>query len=169
MNEYECAACRRPKGVLSCGICQESICKKCALFVEESTFSFLEVIPETLRHSYYCPTCHEDHVSQAFSSYNETMDRAKEVYFFFETQRKFIPIMSRSKELLKVDECVDRDEIILRLAFKAAELGYNGVIEAKVVSEKVRNESYQKSRWIASGFPAHLKIEKLIQLHERRD
>ena len=86
---------------------------------------------------------------------------AREVYIFFTTQKRPLPILSKEKEQIRVLECDDRDETILRLAFLAAELGCNAVIETDVRHEKVRNAGWQKTAWRGSGFPARVDAEKL--------
>lgn len=156
-----CLACRRPKANVSCGICQEPLCKSCALFLDASSFSFMKKIPEDLSHTYYCPSCHDAQVAPALESYNEVMERAREAYFFFVTQRKPIPIIKKSKEKVFVSSCDDRDETILRLAFLAVEQGYNAVVQAEVDSQKVRNEGYEKSVWKGEGFPAEVDAARL--------
>jgi hypothetical protein len=161
MLEQICTSCRRPKANLNCGVCREFFCKGCVEFVEASTFSFLKKIPEILNHHYYCSPCYDEHVSPALASYNEILERARNLYFFTNNQKKPIPIIKRSKEEVRADDCDDRNKTILQLAFRAAELGFNSIIEAEVVSKKVRNESYQKSSWSGLGVPAQVDAEKL--------
>ena len=156
-----CISCRRPKASLSCEICFEPVCKSCERFLEASTFSFFETLPEELSHTHYCSLCYDSHVAPAFDSYSEIMERARGLYFFFDTQRKMIPVLKTSKENVRVESCNDRDETILRLGFLAAQQGYNAVTEAKVVCEKVRNAGYQKSKWQGVGIPAQVDAEKL--------
>lgn len=160
-EEQVCVACRRPKASLNCGSCQESVCKNCAQFLDESTFSFLKEIPKELSHTYYCPMCHDSTVAPALDAYREVMDRAQQAYVFFITQRKPIPLLKKSKEKVSVKACEDRDETILRLAFFAAQEGYNAVTQVVVESEKIRNAGYEKSVWRGEGIPALVDAEKL--------
>src|SRR5690606_7251136 len=115
----ECISCRRPKATLQCGLCEEPLCKSCDEFLAAGTFSFLEKIPSELTHTHYCSNCHRDHVEPALASYNETMDHARGVYIFFTTQRTQPPIVKKSSNGVRVEGCDDRDETILRLAFRA--------------------------------------------------
>jgi hypothetical protein len=160
MTEETCISCRRPKAIHLCGICKESICKNCSQFLAAGTFSFLRTLPEQLSHSYYCANCYDQHVSPALESYNEKMERARNLYFFFITQRKPIPMIKKSKETLRVEECDDRDETILRLAFLAIESGYNSVVEAEITSKKVRNEGWVKAVWQGIGVAANIDVER---------
>ncbi|MCM2323953.1 MAG: hypothetical protein NDJ90_11895, partial [Oligoflexia bacterium] len=149
---------------LTCESCGEPVCKACVFFLEPDTFSFLRQLPAELKHSRYCPSCQAAHIAPALEAYEEKLERAREVYFFFVTQRKAIPLLRRSKEKLSVEDCGDRDETILRLAFQAVELGCNAVIEAEVLSEKVRNAGYQTSRWHGTGFPAEVDVARMERL-----
>jgi len=161
MENEVCISCQRPKATLNCGICQEPVCKSCAEFLDASSFSFLQKVAEELTHTYYCPACHNAQVAPALESYEKVMDRARETYFFFTTQKRPLPILKKSKESIRVATCDDRNETILRLAFMAAEQGYNAVIQAEVTSEKVRNGGYVKSVWRGVGIPAQVDAEKL--------
>lgn len=161
MSDSVCISCRRPKAVLNCEVCQEALCKSCAQFLEATTFSFYKKIPEVLSHTYYCSSCHDEHVEPALAAYEEIMERAKSVYFFFNTQKKAVPLIKRSKESVRVEACVDRDETILRLAFLAAEQGFNGIVEAEVTSKKIRNQGYEKSLWQGVGYPAQVNAERM--------
>jgi len=101
-------------------------------------------------------------VGPALDSYTETLKRAKGVYVFFKTQRKPIPMVGQQKhERVQVLSCPDRDETIMRLAFSAAELSLNAVIEVDVTCEKVRDEGYQKMNWRGSGVPASVDAGKI--------
>lgn len=167
--DESCISCRRPKVVSNCGICQEPLCKSCRQFLEASTFSFLETLSDELKHTFYCSPCYDTTVAPALESYHGIMEQARDLYFFFNTQRKMIPVIKRGKEAVRVVEQEDRDETILRLAFKAVEQGYNAVIEADVISKKIRNAGYEKSCWQGSGFPAQIDIEKFERSLARRE
>lgn len=159
-----CISCRKPKGTIHCQICDEFLCKECVRFLEASTFSFMEAIPPELSHTYYCSPCFDSHVEPALESYREIMERARNLYFFFNTQRRPVHVIKKSKEDLQVKDCDDRDETILRLAFFAAQQGYNAVIEAEVVSKKIRNSGYQKSLWQGSGVAAQVNAQRLERM-----
>jgi hypothetical protein len=161
MSEQVCAACRRPKATIQCEACEDWNCKSCAGLLDEGAFSFLATIPAELKHTKYCQHCWQTHVEPAQEDYQQKMEEAKGVYIFFTTQKKSIPVLYKEKDQIRVDHCIDRDETILRLAFKAVEAGCNAVVETDVIAAKVRNEGWQKTAWRGSGFAAKVDGEKI--------
>jgi len=99
--------------------------------------------------------------------YEETLEKAKSIYIFFTTQRKEIPLIRKSKEIYKIDACEDRDETILRLAYKAAAAGFNAVVNTEVLHEKKRNHAYQKTIWRGTGSPAMIDESKLDRQYKQ--
>jgi hypothetical protein len=121
----------------------------------------METVPEALSHLCYCGACYDSEVLPIEREYQETIERANEVFVFFKTQRKEIPLIRRSKLQYRIDSCKDRDETIFRLAFFAARDGFNAIIETDVSSKKVRNAGYQTSVWSGSAIPASVDSEKM--------
>ena len=93
------------------------------------------------------------------------MKKAKQVFVIDQPRRRPLPILKSSKDLLKVKKCADKAETILRLAFLAAELGFNAVLKVKVSYEKIRNAGYQKMEWSGEGFAAELDPARM-KYHE---
>lgn len=156
-----CRSCRSPKATLACELCHDPLCKACDRFLDADTFSFLNEKPAELSHSHYCPACHQTQIEPALESYDETMERARNTFIFYTTQRKPAPVLRKSKEPVRVASCPDRDETILRLAFRAAEQGFNAVIETDLVSQKIRDAGYQKTAWSGTGIPAEIDETRL--------
>ena len=161
MSENVCVSCRRLKDSKECGICHEPVCKNCLQFLQEGTFAFYSEVPPELTHTNYCPACYDQHVASGLETYHELMERAKGFHFFFSTQKRPPPIIKVSKVVVHVVENTDRDEVILRLAFQAAQQNYNSIILAEVTSKKVRNKAYQKTIWSGFGTPATIDVSKL--------
>ncbi len=161
MPDQTCVSCRRPKASLHCESCQEPLCKDCKMFLREGTFSFLAKLPEELSHTNYCTACYTTQIEPALQSYEETMELARKAYFFFKTQKRTIPVLRRARFPIQIVDCADRDETILRLAFHAVSDGYNAIIEADVLSEKVRMGVYQTTRWKGTGVAAEADKVKL--------
>jgi hypothetical protein len=164
MTEVRCVSCRKPcvsKTDFDCECCGERACKSCQEFLPEGTFSFRNDLPEELTHSRYCRVCHEREILPALESYEQTLEQAKQTLFFYKTYARPLPILRRAADPLRVNDCDDRDETILRLAFQTVEAGYNAVIEATITSEKVRNEGYQTTHWKGVATPAELDLGRL--------
>lgn len=159
-SDWICSSCRESKSAnklsYQCGICQSQLCKRCTVFSSASSFSFLKKIPDELQHQEYCNACYQNTIVPARETYDATMERAKKI-FIFEKSMRLIPLISSSKQKLSVEECADRDETILRLAFQAAQLSFNAVIKLELVCKKVRINGYQTSSWSATGFPANIR------------
>src|SRR4051812_47292377 len=132
MEKEVCIACRKPKATLTCEVCEEFVCKNCVQFLEPTTFSFFKEIPAELSHFRYCSACYDSTVGPALVTYQEIMEKARGLHFFFTTRVRPVPILRKGKDTLRVEECTDRDETILRLAFLAVEQGFNAVIEAEI-------------------------------------
>jgi hypothetical protein len=118
-------------------------------------------IPQDLSHGQYCLACWASKIQPALRRYNETMRRAKEVLILDTPRRRPLVILKKFDEPLCVEECQDREETVLRLAFKAAELECNSVIKAKITYTKVRNAGYQKMMWQGTGIAATLDSRNL--------
>jgi hypothetical protein len=131
------------------------------VFLEEGTFAFLPELKPELTHSYYCQGCHATQVEPELEAYRETLERAREVFFFFDTRKQAMPVQRKATAMAVVEDCADRDETILRLGFIAASQGFNAIVEGNVAAEKVRNHGWQKTRWRGRGWPAQVDAEKL--------
>lgn len=168
MDAVECTSCGKPKAVLQCEVCFDDICKKCDQILAADTFSFLEKIPAELTHMHYCGNCYDSIVAPELDAYQETMERAKQAFVFFTTQRKETPLIRKSREVLKVENCIDRDETILRLAFFAAQQDFNAIIQVEVNAVKLRDGAYQTSRWSGTAQPAQIDGRK-VELQDQRN
>ncbi len=157
-----CASCRRPKISTRCEICHSLLCKNCAQFLDASVFSFLKNVPEDLAHPSYCGLCYDAKVAPALESYSEVMERAREVGVFYKNERN-LPPHRRSNKMLSVQNCPDRKETLLRLAFFAAEQSCNALVNVDLRSKKIIIGGYQKTFWNGAGFSAHVFVEKKVK------
>ncbi|MCM0605165.1 MAG: hypothetical protein KA715_03675 [Xanthomonadaceae bacterium] len=156
-----CSNCRKSNATSQCGCCNEPVCKNCIEFLKEGSFSFLQKIPQELTHTQYCPSCFQKYVTEAQTKYEETMELAREVYIFYIGRKGNLPLFEQSKKKLSIPKCTDRDEILLRLAFQAAEMGFNAITETDVIRIKVRDGAYQTMSFSVSGFPAKIDVTKI--------
>lgn len=146
---------------MQCGICNCSVCKNCAVFLDEGHFNFLPKVPVELSHTTYCPTCFEAQVRPALEKYEEDMEKAKNILVFFSKQGKETRLISRKEKPFKVTDIWDRDEALLRLAFLAVQAGFNALIDVDLISEKVRINNRQSLKWQGTGIPANVDERKL--------
>jgi hypothetical protein len=165
-SDASCAVCRSSKIERNCDLCDSEVCKKCLHFLAEGTFAFWAELPGELSFTHYCTTCHAEHVETALEKYRDLMEQAKEVAFCFDTQKRHLPLLSKAKNKVFVEDCPDRDETILRLAFQAVEQGFSGIVDATVICKKVRNEGYQKSSWSGAGLPAKIDLERIYRTNQ---
>ena len=164
MEIKNCVTCHKPKATLVCGICACSVCKYCAQIMDDGAFSFMAKVPEKLKHQVFCGPCYDTEVAGELQTYNETMERAKEVQVFFKDQSKETRLIKRpERKPYRISDCADHDETVMRLAFLAAQANYNALIEVDVVSEKVRQNSYQTHIWSGTGMPANVEARRLIK------
>lgn len=131
--------------------------------MDEDTFSFLKKTPAELSHTIYCPACFDQHVAPALVEYQQSMEAAKEIAIFFDNQGKETRLIKRLEEPYKVENCQDRNETILRLAFWAAQNGFNCLVDVAITSSKTKSGSYTTQVWQGSGIPAHVDESKLIK------
>jgi hypothetical protein len=118
-------------------------------------------IPAELAHTEYCLTCFAVKIQPELRDYKELMKRASEVFILDKPERKAPMVLRKHKHLLRVEDCPDREETMLRLAFLAAELGFNSVIKVNIEHRKVRNAGYQKLLWTGTGLAVDLDGRKL--------
>lgn len=153
MSSTKCLVCQNSKAPFQCGICHEHLCKNCTQFVEDNSFSLLSYIPVHLQHTTYCGPCFDARVAPTLETYNQTMEKARDVNVYFKTQGKETRTFKRKHEALKVEECDDRDEALLKLAFLAAKANFNTLIDVNLTSKKEIINGYQRSIWSATGIP----------------
>lgn len=163
MEKLICYLCHKPKATLHCGLCTEAICKSCAQFLDDESFAFLKKVPANLAHTTYCEPCFHNTVTPELEAYQATFERAKNVLVFGKSQSKETRLVKRLEDPVKVVDCPDHDEAVLRLAFFAAQKKYNAIIDVDLKSEKVKTGSYQTSKWTGSGIPAQVIEGKLVR------
>lgn len=157
--ESLCVECRSPvSGSEShCGLCEAPLCRKCRIFLPVEEFPLVSVRPPELQHSYYCGACNDQHVETFRAEYEETLEQAKSLIVLFKGSKSTVRILRKAAHPIQIENVRDRDEAILRLAFQAAKLGFNSVIDVEVSAQKVRHEGWQKSAWAGRGLPAEIK------------
>lgn len=161
-----CESCLQPttslKQIYHCGLCQKLLCKNCVDFVDEDFFSFWQVVPEELKLKTYCRTCFDQKVRPAKESYTQILTQAREIHIF-EKGEKFIPLIKKERYKVNIENCADRKETLLRLAFLAAEASYNSVVDVEINYKKVRSAGgYQTTNWSGVGYLAEVRPDRIV-------
>jgi len=128
------------------------MCKTHTQFVTD-TFSFLTKIPKDLTHSTYCVNCFDEKVAEPLAEYEATMEKAKEVMMFTKDQTKMTGHLKRKEDAISVVDCEDEEEVVLRLAFQAAQMGYNCILDVNIKNRKIINGSHKKVIFSATAIP----------------
>ena len=167
MEKTECSECQKRSVGFFCVGCQtpaisKNVCKNCANFVGREDFAFLPDIPVGLVEGAYCSHCYRDMVQPELDRYTDLMERAKRMTVFEKDQGKETRFYSRLEKPIVIENCADRHEALLRLAFLAARMDFNAIIDVAITSEKVKTGgSYQKLKWRGHGVPVQLDLSKL--------
>lgn len=159
LEKRVCGTCLKPKAELNCKSCGNDVCKYCAQFVSEEQVAFMPEDDVSLKPGAYCNICFEREIKDQVDEYNAILQRAKNVNVYFVTQGKETRMIRRMKESYEVEECADRDEAVLRLAFMAARSGFNCLVDVDVRAKKIRDGAYQTMKWSGTATAANI-IEK---------
>lgn len=157
MELKPCQVCQKNETAVKCGICEDSICKYCAHILEADAFKYKPALVEKFKHGIYCPSCYFKDVEGELEEYERTLEQAKNIDVFFKKQSKETRLVRRQEKPIKIEKVLDRDELIMRLAYVAAESKYNALVDVDLTSEKVKHGSYQHQLWSGKGTPANVK------------
>lgn len=155
MENSVCCVCQKPKATLQCGVCEESVCKNCAQFLDTEAFQLMAVVPTELKKGAYCGPCYDARIAPALEEYAENVSKAENISVFYKTQSKETRNFKRTEKPFKVMEAPDEQEVLMRLAFMAVQAGFNALIDVDIQSEKIRSGSYQTQKWSGSAIPVN--------------
>ncbi len=93
--------------------------------------------------------------------YQQDIQAAKDIIVFLKKQTKETRLVSRKEPPLKVEQCTDREETLLRLGFLAVQKGFNALIDVDIFAEKILSGRYQTSNWKGSGIPANIDLSRI--------
>lgn len=161
MDRLTCVLCTKNKTALRCDSCGDVSCKNCVHFIDEDHFEMVVLLPEELKNKTFCMNCYNQGIDEKVSRYFEVVEKAKNVNVFTKTQTKETRKIKRVEDPVKVLECDDKEEALLRLAFLAADKGFDMVIDVEMNSKKIgEGKSYKKLVWSATGVPVDPNIKK---------
>jgi len=152
-----CTQCQEQEAVTECGICKISLCKSCRETLDVKDFELLEKKPIALTHAAYCADCFEQKIRPELVKYETFEKLAKDVYFQSVKFRGYPHILSKYSKTISIAKCADRRQLILMLAYKAVELGYNAIVSADIRSKRIYTDSgYGHYDWSGSAIPANI-------------
>jgi hypothetical protein len=165
-----CCVCQKPSSSLLCAGCSSPVCKTCAQFLDDQSFHFApdklsELLGADQSEAVFCSPCFDQKISPSLSEYEANLDRAKNVFVFFKTQSKETRLIKRREDIVKIAECNDYDEAILRLAFQAALIDCNALVDVSLDSKKVKLSGYTTTQWFGEARPARVEERQLS--HDR--
>jgi hypothetical protein len=144
-----------------CSICAASLAKGEVQFVDDYTFPLLSALPAGLVAGSYCVYCFEVHVGPELERYKSQIERAKNVNVFYVSQSKESRFVRRVEKPVRVENCQDPEDVVLRLAFLAVQAGKNALVDVDLKSIKVRNGGWQSSLWSGRAVPANIEQRSL--------
>ncbi len=163
-----CASCNQRKATTACGLCQASLCRKCVQFVDPETLRYFDVKPADLMHGNYCGPCFVTKVSPVLAEYEEVVDRARVVVVFMKKKGEETRLLNRSAKPIRVEDCFDEEETLLRLAYLAARDKFNVLLDVEVTSKIVRHDGgYQTSRFRGTAIPSLVDPQWLKRTEDR--
>ena len=157
MKKIECQSCFKNKSFLECSNCKEAVCKSCACFVDETSFEFANFLPEDISGQTFCPSCYTIKADPVLTEYNLILDRAKSVNVYSIKQSNETALIKRIEKPIKVKDCADREEALMRLAFITAQKNFDTIVDVNISSIKIFDSKYRKLIWTGVGVPVENK------------
>lgn len=161
MEKASCQSCFTAQTFLTCNLCEEHVCKSCARFVDEDEFEYPTLLPENIQNKTLCVSCFSKEADPVIEEYKTVLEKAKVVDVYDIKQGSETGLIKRIEKPLRIQDCDDREETLLRLAFLAAQKGYSTIVDVNLKSKKVeQGGKYKKLMWSGSGVPVDPKIRK---------
>ncbi len=168
VTSNQCVICESKKGLEPCGLCGSHSCKAHVHDLGAEAFSFMTKIPKDLTARLYCPLCFDAKIAEPLARYEELLAKANDIYYLSRDYPGYVHVLRRHTRRVSVPDCDDRRETILRLAYVAAELGMNAIIESEVVARKDNKGKYKSHRWSGTAVPAIIDGEQLERTSLKR-
>ncbi len=129
--------------------------------MDEDCFEMIALLPAELQNKTFCLNCYHQGVSESLEHYTEIVEKAKQVDVFSKTQTKETRRIKRVESPIRVVDCADKEEALLKIAFIAADKGYGTVVDVDLASKKHgEGKSYKKLVWSGSGIPVDPSLKK---------
>lgn len=159
-----CAVCNHKKAPLECGVCHSKICKSCTEFLLPDTFQYIDQLPQKFGDALaFCMNCYTVDVLPEVEKYQEILAIAENIRVFDISQTKETRLIKRLEPPISVKHCLDVQEATMKMAYIAARLNFNSIIDTDIKTTKIRDGSYQTSECSATCIPANVSEEKLMK------
>jgi hypothetical protein len=129
--------------------------------MEADAFSLALKVPPELTHAVYCSPCFDQKVAAPLAEYEEVLELAKNVYVFTKSQSNESRLIKRKLPMIRIENCDDHDETVMRLAFAAVKTGSNAIVDVDVTSKKEKDGSYQTTKWYGTAIPVKVDSGKM--------
>lgn len=121
----------------------------------------IALLPDDIQNKTFCMNCYNQGISDRLNHYVEIVEQAKQINVFTKNQTKETSRIKRTEPPLRVVNCSDKEEALLKIAFMAAEKGFGTIVDVELKSEKVgKGKTYKKLVWTGSGIPVDPSIKK---------
>jgi len=160
MKKEDCQSCFKNKTAIKCSECEDPTCKSCSYFIDDTVFEFAELLPETVKDKTFCTACYHKVADPVLEQYREYLERAKNVNVYSSIQGTETGLIKRIAKPIVIKDCADREETLMRMAFYAAQKGYDTLVDVDIKSAKVGKGTYKKLMWAGTGIPVDPKIKK---------
>ncbi len=158
MEVLSCSFCAKNKTAIRCETCLEITCKECSHFIDEGAVEYSFMMPESLMHKTFCPSCYNQKVHPQLEELEAILVQAKNIDIYEIGQSKETRLMRRGEKPYKIEGAGSRDEAQLHLAFLAAKKGFDTLLDTDIRAQKQKmGGSYSKNIWSGSAVPAKLK------------
>lgn len=158
-----CSVCGKTKAGLNCGVCNCTLCKSCAEFLPQGELQYIDVRPAKLDSGLFCVNCYTTDVVPEIEKYEEILARAKDIAVFDITQSKETRLLKRLEPPITVEHCLDPFEATMKMAYIAAKLNFNSIVDTNIKTIKIRDGSYQTSECSGVCIPTLLSEAKLLK------
>lgn len=160
MQKQNCQTCSAVKTAVICDRCSEHTCKRCSFFIDDTVFDYTDFLPEEIKDKVFCTSCYYQDVDAVLVDYKELLEKAKAVNVYSSIQGAETGRIKRIEKPILVQDCDDREETLLRLAFFAAQKDYDTLVDVSIKSKKVGEGAYKKLVWSGTAVPVDPKVLK---------
>jgi len=160
MEKKTCSSCDKNNTDLVCGLCEAPTCKTCATFVDEDSFDFFNMIPVSLQNKAFCQGCFANQVSTEIEALKVLLKKARQVNVYRKEQGTETRFIRRIQKPIRVMDCQDEQETLLRLAFLATQQGFSTLVDVEIQSRKIGEGRYKKYVFDGTAVPVETKNHK---------